>query len=563
MSMSDEDEDATVLNSRRGQAFPRLEPEEIDRLRRFGEIRAYAQGDLLFTAGEPGPGMYVILKGHVTLTRPDGLGHDLHVIDQDDGHFLAEIGQLSGKPSFVDAHAQGEVEALLIPPDQLRAALVAEAELGERIMRALVLRRMSLIEEGAGVLLIGNEEEPDVARLVGFLTRIGEPHRLLGPDDPDAADFLRHDAGEDPRLPLAVCPDGTILERPGEAGLADSLGLSAPASLEHRNCDVAVIGAGPAGLAAAVYAASEGLSVAVFEAHAFGGQAGASARIENYLGFPTGISGQALAGRAYTQALKFGAEIVMPARVSRLDCSRADEDILRLEVEDGIAIEARTVVVASGASYRRLAVDGLERFEGRGVHYWASPVEARQVKNQEVLLVGGGNSAGQAAVFLAEHARRVRMLVRDRLSDLMSSYLVERIEAAPGIEVIEGAEVTGLGGRDRLETVRWRGPEGEADEPVRHLFLFIGAEPATKWLETSSVALDRGFVITGASIAPEHRRDRPCWQKREPAPLETNVPGVFAIGDVRAGSVKRVGAAIGEGAAVVAQLHAHLASGQV
>jgi thioredoxin reductase (NADPH) len=551
-------EAVSVLNKRREQAFPRLTPAEVDRLRRFGAIRRSADGERLFAAGEPGPGMFVVLKGSVAVTRPDGLGHALPVIDQGEGEFLAEIGQLSGRPAFVDGHAQGEVETLLIPPEGLRAALVAEAELGEKIMRALVLRRVSLIEQGAGVVLIGRADEPDTARLLGFLTRNGQPHRLLEPDDAQALDIVA--AHPNAGLPLALCGDGQVLERPTEAELGRHIGMTAPAALDNRTFDVAVVGAGPAGLAAAVYAASEGLSVAVFDARAFGGQAGASARIENYLGFPTGISGQALAGRAYTQALKFGAEMAIPVKVDRLDCTQADAGRLSLELDSGDVIEARAVVLAAGARYRRLGVEGLERFESRGVWYWASPIEARMARGQEVLLVGGGNSAGQAAVYLAQHARRVRVLVRRPLAETMSRYLVDRIAATASIEVLVDAEVTGLAGNGSLERVRWRGAEGEVEEPIRHLFLFIGAEPATQGLEGCGVALGRGFVLTGESLTREQRGERQCWAVRAPAPLETSVPGVFAIGDVRAGSVKRVGAAIGEGAAVVAQLHAHLAA---
>jgi len=546
------DPPSTIITTRREDAFPRLTADEINRLRRFGTLRRYADGERLFAAGEPGPGMFIILRGEVTVTRPDGLGHAMPLVDQGEGEFLAEIGQLSGRPAFVDGHARGEVETLLLPPEGLRAALIAEATVGARIMRALVLRRVSLIEQGAGVLLIGRAEEPDTARLMGFLTRNGHPHRLVEPDAADVADIVAAHGGGTV-LPLAVCTDGRVLERPDETLLASCIGMAAPRALDGGRFDVAIVGAGPAGLAAAVYAASEGLSVVVFDQRAFGGQAGASARIENYLGFPTGISGQALAGRAYTQALKFGAEMAVPTRIARLDCDAVEAGTLRLVMEDSGVVEAGAVVLAAGARYRRLDVPDLERFEGRGIFYWASPIEARMARGQEVMLVGGGNSAGQAAVFLSEAARRVRILVRRPLAETMSQYLVDRIAAAPNIEVLTGAEVTGLSGADALERVRWRGPAGEAEEPLRHLFLFIGAEPATDWLEHCGVMLDRGFIATGDSL-PRN------GQKRAPAPLETSIPGVFAIGDVRAGSVKRVGAAIGEGAAVVAQIHAHFAA---
>jgi thioredoxin reductase (NADPH) len=549
----------SIIASRRAEAFPRLSADEIDRLRRFGEIRRYDDGERLFTAGETGPGMFVVLEGSVVVSRPDGLGHRLPVLDQGEGEFLAEIGQLSGRAAYVDGHARGAVKTLLLPPGGLRSALVAEAELGERIMRALVLRRMSLIEQGAGVLLIGHGDRPETARLLGFLTRNGQPHRHAEPEDGSVQDIVAAHPGATDK-PIAVCPDGRVLEDPSEAALADCIGMTVPCALAGRSFDVAIVGAGPAGLAAAVYAASEGLSVVVFDARAFGGQAGASTRIENYLGFPTGISGQALAGRAYTQALKFGAETAIPVAVSRLDCSHAEKGRLRLELADGGAVEARTVLLAAGARYRRLGLANLEQFEGRGVWYWASSIEARMAQGQEVLLVGGGNSAGQAAVFLSSRVKRVRMLVRRPLRQTMSQYLIDRIAASNAIEVAEGAEVTALVGGDGLERVRWRGPGGEVEEPVRHLFLFLGAEPATEWLADCAVALQRGFVATGAVLSAEDLGEHPCWRMRQPAPLETSVPGVFAIGDVRAGSVKRVGAAIGEGAAVVAQLHAHLAA---
>jgi thioredoxin reductase (NADPH) len=550
--------DVSVLSRRREQAFPRLSPDEIDRLRRFGEPRSYRDGERLFAAGQPGPGLFVVLRGLVAITHPDGLGHTVPVVEQGEGQFLAEIGQLSGRHALVDGWARGQVETLLLSPKGLRAALVAEATLGERIMRALVLRRVSLIETGAGVLLIGRPDDHATARLLGFLTRNGQPHRLIEPDHDQVHDIVAAHPGE--VLPMAVTPGGRVLEQPTEAQLAAAIGMTVPGGLDGRRFDVAIVGAGPAGLAAAVYATSEGLSVVVLDSRAFGGQAGASARIENYLGFPTGISGQALAGRAYTQAVKFGAEMAVPTTVARLDCESADDGLLRLELDSEGTLEARSVVLAAGARYRRLEVEDLERFEGRGISYWASPIEARMALGQEVLLVGGGNSAGQAAVFLAEHAARVRVLVRRPLEETMSQYLVDRIAAASNVEVVVGAAVTGLLGRESLERVRWQGSAGEVEEPIRHLFLFIGADPATVWLEGCGVTRERGFVATGDALPPEVLGDRPCWRSRKPAPLETSVPGVFAIGDVRAGSVKRVGAAIGEGAAVVPQLHAHLAA---
>jgi thioredoxin reductase (NADPH) len=540
---------------RHEQTFPALTPQEIGRMRGFGELRNYRDGEKLFETGKPGPGMFVILSGHVKVTQRDGLGHVKPVINQGPGQFLAEIGQLSGRMALVDGHAQGDVETLLIPPDRLRALLVAEADLGERIMRALILRRVNLIQGGVGgPVLIGPSASSGVVRLQGFLTRNGFPHHLLDPErDHDAAELIARYSPQPADWPLVATADGTVLRNPSETELARALGMIGPAG--HKIYDAAIVGCGPAGLATAVYAASEGLSVVLMDAHAFGGQAGASARIENYLGFPTGISGQALAGRAFNQAQKFGADIMIPMAVKSLDCTRGD-GAFTLALDGGETLRARAVVVASGARYRRPEIDKLDRFEGRGVWYWASPVEARLCAEQEIVLVGGGNSAGQAAVFLSGHARRVNLVIRGGgLGASMSRYLIERIEATPNIELVFNTEVVALEGPEEasLERVRLRsrlsGEESTLD--IRNLFLFAGADPATGWLDGCGVTLDRGgFVVTGAQS--EQNQGRPV------PPLETSVPGVFAVGDVRSGSVKRVGGAIGEGAQVVAALHGFL-----
>jgi len=557
--------DVTVVNQTSGansfafprheQTFPTLTAHEIDRMRRFGEVRTYKDGEALFETGKPGPGMFVLLSGHIAITQRDGLGRVTPVIDQGPGQFLAEIGQLSGRAALVDGHAEGDVETLLIPPDKLRALLVAEADLGERIMRALILRRVSLIQGGVGgPVLIGPASLGDMARLQNFLARNGQPHHVLDPAaDKDAADLVARYAALRADLPLVVCPDGTVLKNPSETSLAFAVGMIG--GHDHSKLyDVAVVGSGPAGLATAVYAASEGLSVAVFDSRAFGGQAGASARIENYLGFPTGISGQALAGRAFNQAQKFGAEMLIPVSIRSLDCSQAG-GAFALATDCGKLLRARSIVVASGARYRRPEIENLDAFEGRGVWYWASPIEAKLCANRDVVLVGGGNSAGQAAVFLSAHARKVTMIIRGGgLGASMSRYLIERIEATPNIELIFNAEVIGLEGNEdaSLERVRWRSrlsPEAFT-LAVSNLFLFVGADPATSWLDGCGVKVDRaGFVLTGV---PAEGNGRPV------APLETTVPGVFAVGDVRSGSVKRVGGAIGEGAQVVAALHGFL-----
>lgn len=536
-------------NPRAEQTFPTLTLREIERMRAFGSVRRYGDGERLFETGKPGDGMLVILSGHVAITQRDGLGHVSAVADQGPGQFLAEVGQLSGRPALVDGHAEGDVEALLIPPGSLRRLLIAEAELGERIMRALILRRVGLIQSGVGgPVLIGPATSSGVVRLQGFLARNGYPHHILDPAlDTEARDLVERGHLVGGELPWVVAPDGTILRNPSETDLANALGMVSGAD-GRPVYDVAVVGGGPAGLATAVYAASEGLSVVVLDRRAYGGQAGASARIENYLGFPTGISGQALAARAFVQAQKFGAEMMIPAEAKGLDCARLD-GAFGVELAAGGRIRSRSVVVASGARYRRPAIGDLALFEGRGVWYWASPIEARLCSGEEVILVGGGNSAGQAAVFLSGHAARVRIMVRARgLAESMSRYLIDRIEAASNIELMTEAEITGMEGdpASGLERVRWRNRRSGVEETiaVRNVFLFVGADPATGWLAGCGVELDKtGFVVTGANGSRG---------------LESSVPGVFAVGDVRAGSVKRVGGAIGEGAQVVAALHGFL-----
>jgi thioredoxin reductase (NADPH) len=541
---------ALPLLPRHDQMFPALTPAETDRMRHFGTVRRYADGEHLFEAGKSGPGMFVVLAGHVAITQRDGLGHVAPIIDQGPGQFIAELSQLSSRASLVDGTAEGAVEALLIPPDRLRALLIAEADLGERIMRALILRRVSLIESGgSGPVLIGHPEGGNMARLQEFLRRNGYPHHVLDPDNDFEARTLVQRCTVSPHdLPLVVCPDGTMLRNPSETALARQLDMTGGVGRKPLY-DVAIVGAGPAGLSTAVYAASEGLSTIVLDAHAFGGQAGASARIENYLGFPTGISGIALAGRAYNQAQKFGAEMMIPAEARKLDCDRSD-GALGIELVDGGRLRAKAVVVASGARYRRPDIENLAKFEGHGVWYWASPIEARFCVAGEIMLVGGGNSAGQAAVYLAGYASKVRMMIRSGgLAASMSRYLIDRIAGTPNIELMPHAEIVALDGSPGhgLEQVRWRNDKTgvESVAAIRNVFIFAGADPATGWLADCGVALDTaGFVVTGAAGA---------------AALESRVRGVFAVGDVRSGSVKRVGGAIGEGAQVVQALHLFLA----
>jgi thioredoxin reductase (NADPH) len=543
----------STIETRYEQMFPTLDVAEIDRLRRFGESRTYHASERLVTTGEVSPGMFVIVSGEVAVSQHSVLGRDQAIVTHGPGSFMGELAQLSGQPALVDAKATKPVDAFVISSRKLRDVLVAEAELGERIMRALILRRVGLLESGlSGPVIVGRADHADVLRLAGFLRRNGHPHQQLDPEtDPSARALVEgfHVAASE--LPIVLCPSGGLLRNPSEVELAGCLGL-VRAIDPTRVYDVAIVGAGPAGLAAAVYGASEGLSVIVLDSRAFGGQAGASARIENYLGFPTGIGGMALMARAFNQAQKFGAEMAIPDEVVRL--GGADDDGARSELRlaNGERVSARAVVIASGARYRRLAVENLAAFEGSGVHYWASPLEGKLCAGQEVALVGAGNSAGQAVVYLAAQVEKVWLLARGAaLAASMSEYLVERIAGLANVEVLLQTEVFALEGRGGvLEAVRWRHvPSGEETRRrIRHLFLFIGADPNTSWLSGSGVALDaKGFVRTGADVAADR------------LPMETSQHGVFAIGDVRSGSTKRVAAAVGEGAQVIAAIHAFLA----
>jgi len=543
----------SIVDTRRDQMFPNLETSEIERVRRFGEVQSIGAGEALASVGNVGHGLSIILSGEVEVTQHDRSGRGAVIVTHGPGAFLGELAQLAGHPSLVDARARGPVQALIISPDRLRALLIAEAELGERIMRALILRRVGLLETGAGgPVIVGRAESGDVLRLENFLRRNGHPHQTLNAvTDPEAKALIERFHVDPGQLPIVLCPGGQLLRNPGEDELARCIGLVGPIDPD-RIYDVVIIGAGPAGLAAAVYAGSEGLSALVLDCRAFGGQAGASARIENYLGFPTGISGIALMARAYNQAQKFGVEMAIPDEATSLQ-TPADSSPFVLNLFNSERARARSVVIASGVRYRRLAVKNLEAFESSSVHYWASPLEAKLCSGQEVALVGAGNSAGQAVVYLASQVAKVWLIVRGAdLSANMSSYLVDRIKGLSNVEVLTRTQITGLEGADgMLEAVRWRqGSSGEeVRRPIRHMFLFIGADPNTDWLAGSGVALDaKGFVLTGTEAGGNRRL------------LETSCPGVFAIGDVRSGSVKRVAASVGEGAQVVAALHGFLAA---
>jgi thioredoxin reductase (NADPH) len=528
--------------------FPRLRDEEIARLSRFGERKQYKAGERVASVGDTGVGLKLVLSGEIEISQTDA-GVRSHIVTHERGNFMGELAQLSGRPYLVDATALSDVELVAIAPERVRALLVAEADLGERIMRALILRRVGLIDSGAGPVIVGHDGDADVLRLTNFLRRNGHPFHQLDLDgDSCARTLVDRFEIEAEELPIVLCPGGQLLRNPSDDQLARCLGLVGNLD-SSRLYDVVVIGAGPAGLATSVYAASEGLSVLTIDCRSFGGQAGASSRIENYLGFPTGISGMALMGRAFSQAQKFGVEIAIPDEAVKLECGN---EPCHVQLATGERIQARTIVIATGARYRRLGVDGLEKYEGSAVHYWASPLEGDLCTAEDIALVGGGNSAGQAVVYLAGRARHVTLIARRPLEQTMSAYLVERIESLPNVEVVIGCEISALEGEDgRLKAVSWRDRNSgrEASGAVRHLFSFIGAEPNTDWLAASGLMLDqRGFVLTGDEIGSDR------------LPLETSRRGIFAVGDVRASSVKRVAAAVGDGAQVVAAIHKYLAA---
>ena len=542
------DSQRDLIATRGAQMFPRLTDEEMSRLSRFGEPRSFRAGEMISRVGETGPGLMLVLSGGVEVTQRDHGDQRSHIVTHERGNFMGELAQLSGRPVLVDSQALTDVEGIAIAPDRLRALLIAEAELGERIMRSLILRRMGLIEAGAGPIIIGNEADGNVLRLVNFLRRNGHPYQRLDPVEDSCARTLvqRFEVTEE-ELPIVLCASGKLLRNPNENQLGRCVGLVGPID-PTKLYDVVVIGAGPSGLATSVYAGSEGLSVLTIDCRSFGGQAGASARIENYLGFPTGISGMALMGRAFSQAQKFGVELAIPDEAVKLECGN---DPCHLLLANGERIQARSVVIATGARYRRLGVDRLDEFEGSSVHYWASPLEADLAADQRVTLVGGGNSAGQAVVFLASRAKHVTLIARRPLSETMSQYLIERIESLRNVDIVIGAEVAELQGADgALEgiSLRCRKSGTVTEKDCRYLFSFIGAEPNTDWLRSSGLKLDeRGFVETGGE-------DR--------LPHETSRRGIFAVGDVRSGSVKRVAASVGDGAQVVAAIHQYLTSEQ-
>jgi thioredoxin reductase (NADPH) len=554
----------SLIDTRGHQMFPVLGVGQIETARRFasGSPRRFAPGETVFGAGERDAPAWLVLKGSIDVVRRDGLGREAAIVAHGPGQFSGEISQLAGRESLAAGRAGADgCTALPFDAAHVRALMIGSAELGEIMMRAFILRRVGLIEDGGvGSVLVGDPGSPGAIRLQGFLGRNGYPYTFLDASNDEEGRALVERFGVLPGdLPLMVCPSGAVLKDPTDAQAGVCLGIT-PELDPEKLYDAAIVGAGPAGLAAAVYAASEGLSVLVLDQRAFGGQAGASARIENYLGFPSGISGMALAGRAFNQALKFGAEIAIPLEVAQLGCGGPGVPF-RLRFTNGGSARARTIVIASGARYRRPPIPNLEVFEGRGISYWASPVEAKLCEGEEVALVGGGNSAGQAVVFLAPKVKRLHLVVRGGgLESSMSRYLIDRIAALPNVVLHTGTEVAQLEGDETtgLTSVvfRERATGATRTYPLRHLFLFIGADPNASWLNGCVAVDSKGFVLTGGACNP--RGDSAA--ARSVSPLETSRPGIFAIGDVRAGSTKRVAAAVGEGATAVAEIHAMLAA---
>jgi thioredoxin reductase (NADPH) len=547
-------------SDRSAQRFPRLRQDQLEVVRRFANIEAtrFAPGENIFQVGERGVPAWFLLEDSAEVFGRDGLDQEISLQRLESGQFTGELHQLTGRPTFAGALAGTDgCVALPLNAERLRALIVGSAEVGELLMRALILRRVGLLERDVGPVLLGRAGSADLLRLQAFLTRNAYPHFVLDCASERGRQLIKDLALPPGDLPILVCPSGRVLRRPSNEETGIWLGIT-PTLKGDDLYDVAVVGAGPAGLATAVYAASEGLSVLVLDAEVPGGQAGASARIENYLGFPTGISGQALTGRAFSQAQKFGAQVAIPLVVTRIRCDGGSgrSEPVELTLSKQGPVRARTVVVASGARYRRAHIVNLKPFEGRSVHYWASAVEAKLCSGEQIGLVGGGNSAGQAAVFLAPHIRRLTMVVRgEGLEASMSRYLIDRIRMLDNVDVLVHSELAELHGEPLQQlhgaTVRNRQTLATFYLPIRHVFVFTGAEPNTEWLHGCLALDEKGYILTG--FGTETGASAPVQRS-----LQTSLPRVFATGDVRSGSTKRVASAVGEGAAVVAQIHSVL-----
>jgi len=539
---------------------PTLTPEQIRRLEHYATREPARQGDVLFDEGAKEIDFFVVLSGAVELSVYGGGGF-LHVTRAVADHFVGDSSTLTGRAAVVQARVDEDGEILRVRPAQLRRVVVEDSELSDLLLRTFLMRRSFLIKSGqASIKVIGSRFARDTHRLREFLTRNNQPFLFLDLEEDPAVAAILDQFGVDPgETPILLHRDKHIYKNPRDEEVAHHLGFDVLATADL--CDVVVIGSGPAGLAASVYAASEGLSVTAIDTDAPGGQAGTSSKIENYLGFPTGISGRDLADRATMQASKFGAKLANPVRAVRLARAGANYEV---ELADGRAIKARSVVVATGARYRRLDVPGADQFEGCGIYYGATAMEAELCGGRDVAVVGGGNSAGQGAVFLSRCARNVHVLIRrDDLADTMSRYLVRRIEETPNIHLHPRTAITGLVGAESLESVALSevGVGPARTLAISHLFLFLGALPCTDWLRGTIALDDSGFVRTGADLTPEELARSDWPGDRPPTPFETSLPRVYAVGDARSGSVKRVASAVGEGSIVVQFIHRALAEG--
>ena len=536
-------------------AFPTLTAKQVTRIAAHGRRREVARGEVLVEAGDRSVPLFVLVSGELEVVQPTDKADTL-IVRYHPGQFSGEASMLSGRRAVARVRVSAAGEVIQVDREQLLGIIQTDAELSEILMRALILRRVELIARHLGdVVVIGSMHNPGTLRVKEFLTRNGHPFHYLDLDrDRDAQDLLDQFRVGVVDTPVVICRGRSVLRNPTNAQIADCLGLNEEID-QARVADLVVVGGGPAGLAAAVYGASEGLDVIVLESNVPGGQAGSSSRIENYLGFPTGISGLDLTGRAYAQALKFGAHIMVANGATRLAC-----DGLRytVEIDDGVRIPARTVILATGAEYRKPALANLRSYEGAGIYYAATPMEAQLCAGEDVIVVGGGNSAGQAAVFLASTARRVHMLVRGAsLADTMSRYLIRRIEENPAIALRTSTQLVALQGERRLERVRWRDDRTgkTVDQDIGHVFIMAGAMPNTTWLNGCIALDDKGFVKTGPDLSSDELASSNWPAGRSPYLLETSRPGIFAVGDVRAGNVKRVASAVGEGSIAVAFVH--------
>jgi len=539
---------------RADRLYPTLSPAQLERVAAHGRRRQVAQGEVLQSAGEPAARCFVVVAGRIDAVRPSAA--EEIVVSLGPGMFTGEATMLSGRPGLAQIRAEADGEVIEIARDDLLALIQTDGELSAIFMRAFILRRVELIARGVSdVVVLGSTHCQGTLRVREFLTRNGHPHTMLDLDrDPGVQELLDrfHITAAD--IPVILTCGEVVLRNPTNQRIADALGFNDAIDQTHVR-DLVIVGAGPSGLAAAVYGASEGLDVLVVESTAPGGQAGSSSRIENYLGFPTGIAGMDLAARATNQAQKFGAQLMVGTGARRLTCDRNPR---ALEIGDGQLLSARAVIIATGAEYRRLAIDGLSRFEGAGVYYAATFMEAQLCAGDEVVIVGAGNSAGQAAVFLAGAARRVHMVIRSTgLADTMSRYLIRRIEDHPAIVRHVRTEIVSLEGNGHLERVGWRDNETGRVEThgIRHVFTMTGAVPSTRWLGGCLTLDAKGFIKTGPDLSPEELAAARWPLARAPHLLETSRPGVFAIGDVRAGSLKRVASAVGEGSIAIAAVH--------